>query len=664
MGDFSRDTFDKLKHYVGVRLQQGVPVLDADWNEMEDIRKYELEAFLKWFVGNGVPRGNDGFRIVSTPEHALDDFIIKGGDGTTDGAGRCLVEGWDVINESDLNFTAQPLYGDHEKAKEWRVPELEEIRPPPSGQDRTDVVYLDVWEREVNKHEDRDHLINEIIDIETCVRVKREWVVRVAQGLGDEKYLSHFLQNNNLFRHGHVYYPLARLTWIWGEKQLTREISDLRRTRLSVNDNADIDVFLNTLGSRLSDGDVILPWDLLEGLRIELDADVDPVTVGQGTCFVTVEFPESEPAGQQVGYTHPLALAANAVATGSSISWQPLPGVETYLKRQWQKNGLPSARERFLTRLVLKGNLISVTPHIHSRLSSRDLERWFWLAPPDAKLTGSVARWEQFGCAVAISGNIAVVGACCYENEPFGAAYVFVRDGNGDWGEGDKLLPAEHIELMSLYGEAVAISGNTAVVGAPLKNEGGHSTGAAYVFVYDEQEGWGEGEKLLPAEHVEAGAEFGKAVAISGDTAVVGAPQETEGGETGAGAAYVFQRNQGGAEAWGQTAKLTAEHVEEEARFGSAVAISGNTAVVGAGTETWEYDGEYYHNAGAAYVFVFDEQEGWGKGEKLPLATEHVESGAFFGSAVAISGDTTVVGALGEIGVPVELSGAAYVLWV
>jgi hypothetical protein len=37
MGNFSRDTFDKLKHYVGVRLQQGVPIVDADWNELEDI---------------------------------------------------------------------------------------------------------------------------------------------------------------------------------------------------------------------------------------------------------------------------------------------------------------------------------------------------------------------------------------------------------------------------------------------------------------------------------------------------------------------------------------------------------------------------------------------------------------------------------------------------
>lgn len=120
MGNFSRDTFNKLKHYVGVRLQQGVPIVDADWNELEDIRKYELQAFLKWYVGNGIPQGNDGFRILPAflfqplPQPHItflpNDFIIKGGDGTPEGAGRCLVEGWDVINESNLSYTNQRLF--------------------------------------------------------------------------------------------------------------------------------------------------------------------------------------------------------------------------------------------------------------------------------------------------------------------------------------------------------------------------------------------------------------------------------------------------------------------------------------------------------------------------------------------------------------------------
>ena len=95
MGNISRNTFDALNQYVGVRLQQGVPLVDADWNELEDIRRFELRAFLKWFVGDGVPDGNNGFAIEAIP--AVDnDFQIVGGDGSAQGAGRCLVEGLDI----------------------------------------------------------------------------------------------------------------------------------------------------------------------------------------------------------------------------------------------------------------------------------------------------------------------------------------------------------------------------------------------------------------------------------------------------------------------------------------------------------------------------------------------------------------------------------------
>ena len=177
MGNFSRDTFDKLKHYVGVRLQQGVPIVDADWNELEDIRRFELRAFLKWFVGNGVPFENDGFRIL--PLTAANDFQIKGGDGTPNGAGRCLVEGWDVINEADRNYSGQALYDNPDLAAAWEVDVLPPLTTPTA--DRTDTVYLDVWEREVDSAEDSD-LVNPAIGVETCVRRKREWVVRVVEG--------------------------------------------------------------------------------------------------------------------------------------------------------------------------------------------------------------------------------------------------------------------------------------------------------------------------------------------------------------------------------------------------------------------------------------------------------------------------------------------------
>src|SRR3954452_8795939 len=111
MTTITPDRFDALKRYVGVRLQQGVPIVDADWNELEDARRFELRAFLKWYIGNGVPHGNDGFRVDGTGQP--NTFMVRRGTtGTPDGlvgVGRCLVDGLDVMIEQDLDFASQVL---------------------------------------------------------------------------------------------------------------------------------------------------------------------------------------------------------------------------------------------------------------------------------------------------------------------------------------------------------------------------------------------------------------------------------------------------------------------------------------------------------------------------------------------------------------------------
>jgi hypothetical protein len=224
MGDFSRDTFNKLKHYVGVRLQQGVPLVDADWNEQEDIRKHELRTFLKWFVGNGVPKGNDGFHIEPAGTDNL-DFTITG--GVNGEPGYCLVEGWDAINEENINYTQQLLYNNADLAVEWGVDALTPLSPYTGINSRTDIVYLDVWEREVNGAEDDELLIepSESVFIATCVRLKREWVVRVAEGVSQPPTPPE----------GHVFYPLARLERTSSQTGVPPVvITDLRRTGLAV----------------------------------------------------------------------------------------------------------------------------------------------------------------------------------------------------------------------------------------------------------------------------------------------------------------------------------------------------------------------------------------------------------------------------------------------
>ena len=121
MAVITPDTFDPLRSYISVRLQQGVPLVDADWNEAHDVRKFEVQAFLKWFAVNGVPEGNDGFRIAALDPAVGGDFVIRRGvsaapEGTSHVeqglwyVGPCLVDGLDVLIAGDLRFRAQRLH--------------------------------------------------------------------------------------------------------------------------------------------------------------------------------------------------------------------------------------------------------------------------------------------------------------------------------------------------------------------------------------------------------------------------------------------------------------------------------------------------------------------------------------------------------------------------
>lgn len=240
MAVITPDTFDPLRRYVGVRLQQGVPIVDADENEREDIRRFELRAFLKWFVGDGVPEGNDGFRIEALPPGAesATDFIIRAGGppapagtGNVEKAlkyvGRCLVDGYDVIIEDDVRFTEQPLHasqpGAAALAAAYGVPPVSPLHPADGG-----VVYLDVWHRLVTPTEDPE-LVHPGLGTESCSRHRREWVVRVRLGSGapapgETDYLD-----------GHSYYALAYIVRTHPDFILRADsIKDLRGSRLLV----------------------------------------------------------------------------------------------------------------------------------------------------------------------------------------------------------------------------------------------------------------------------------------------------------------------------------------------------------------------------------------------------------------------------------------------
>ena len=241
----------------------------------------------------------------------------------------------------------------------------------------------------------------------------------------------------------------------------------------------------------------------------------------------------------------------------------------------------------------------------------------------EQKLTASDgALGDIFGDAVAASGSTIVVGARGDDNVQ-GAAYVFERHG-GSWVETQKLTASDGSQG-DQFSESVAISGSTIVVGAPIKNiDGNFAQGAVYVF---ERHGgsWVETQKLTASDGSVFGF-FGNSVAVSGSTIVVG---------TGNEGAYVFNRHGG---SWVETQKLNASDGAVGANFGLSVAISGSTIVVGASFA--DIGGTI--NQGAAYVF---ERQGrsWVETQKL-TASDGAESDAF-GNAVTISGSTIVVGA-------------------
>ena len=258
-----------------------------------------------------------------------------------------------------------------------------------------------------------------------------------------------------------------------------------------------------------------------------------------------------------------------------------------------------------------------------------------------AKLTAA-AEVDGFGRSVAISGDTVIVGAIGADDsdERIGSAYLFARDQGGAeaWGQVAKLTAADAAE--DRFGWSVAISGDTVIVGAPFDDHAGERFGSAYLFARDRggAGAWGQVAKLTAAAAAAVDG-FGRSVAVSGDTVIVGSRLDDDtGGDSGS--AYLFARDRGGAEAWGQVAKLTATDGAAGDEFGWSVALSGDAAIVGA-----PFDADAGDASGSAYLFARDQggTEAWDQVAKLTAGD--AAAGDAFGSSVVLSGDTVIVGA-------------------
>jgi len=267
-------------------------------------------------------------------------------------------------------------------------------------------------------------------------------------------------------------------------------------------------------------------------------------------------------------------------------------------------------------------------------------------------LASDGAAQDLFGRSVGVCDDIVVIGADG-DDDDCGAAYVFRYDGSS-WTEEQKLLASDR-EAGDLFGYSAALSENAVVVGAEGDDDNGFHSGSAYVFRYNGSS-WVQEAKLLPSDGA-AEDRFGVAVAMSGDAVVVGVPSDDDAfpadSRFDSGSAYVFRYD---GSSWAQEAKLLASYGERDDQFGSSVAISGDTAVVGAFREDGVYP-PWSPDVGAAYAFLYDGSS-WVEEAKL-LASDGAHTD-WFGESVAISDGAAVIGAYldDDNG---EGSGSAYV---
>ena len=261
MGDFSRNTFDPNKNYVGVRLQQGVPLLDADWNELDDVIRNEIYSGLDHAFPDGIESGTNDLRISPTSPAPTNDLMMAGG--------TMLVSGRPLRVPTTILYSAQP-WANPTRAAQDGVTVIPPLTPPSAN--RTDIVYLDVWEREVRGTEDTN-LINPAIGVETCVRLKRESAFRVAEGT----------QTLPATPAGHSFVPLALLNRLAGQGNITvQQIEDGRPRLFSTRGTRSIS-FAPTF---LAWGTTVNPW-LLDGATM-----VATTSVKSGAGLLPLVLPE------------------------------------------------------------------------------------------------------------------------------------------------------------------------------------------------------------------------------------------------------------------------------------------------------------------------------------------------------------------------------------
>ena len=290
---------------------------------------------------------------------------------------------------------------------------------------------------------------------------------------------------------------------------------------------------------------------------------------------------------------------------------------------------------------------------------------------------GEEGRDNLLGAAVAVSDNLMIAGAPRATVNGLvdaGTVSLFTLDASGLWRQTARLTadepgPSDH------FGMAVGVWSNSVIVGAWNDDEGGEAVGSAHIFIQDGHGWWNHAAKLVPAQvTVEGGSEqtapvtaaveegavqvssvpqqFGLAVAIGKDFALVGAPRlpgTAHQQAVEAGAVYVFDKT---GQTWTQSLILQPAEKSAGDGFGASIAVWGGFAVIGS-----PGDDSLGHDAGAAYIF---KRSGHSWSQVARLTAADASAGDRFGVSVAMNGSHVAVGAIGHDGVGVN-AGMTYI---
>jgi choice-of-anchor B domain-containing protein len=234
---------------------------------------------------------------------------------------------------------------------------------------------------------------------------------------------------------------------------------------------------------------------------------------------------------------------------------------------------------------------------------------------------------DGFGASISVEGNLMAVGAPG-TGESRGAVYIFERDGSGRWTERGRLTAAK-AEAGEQLGRSVAIRGSVVLAGAP-----GHAKNQGRVVVFRRGSGagaWTE-QGVLVGSSASPAERFGAAVILDGNRAVIGAPGQVFGDSAGAGRVVIFSRSGDG---WLKEATLAARNGDRARGLGAALLLqAGELYAAAPGTDSM---------AGAVYRFRSAGSTKWEQAGRLTAATR--EHPAFFGGALAADGSDLLVGA-------------------